>query len=289
MDNIYLFIIWHKALWCKEKILNDLQKDFEIVNLIKFDWSEEQFENNLKSLYGRKLGPVEDKIKPCGNGSFLLIIVRDNSPIYSERKMYDNYDSVNSKIYDKKMLYRKWTGGNHRIHCSDTTEETKHDLAVLFGCDYKKIFNNKYIHLDTKGVVGFSTKLDLLNCLKLFGNNVAIDNNNSIIIFSNSRTDIIYYLHCDNTNHNNVYKLQTKEKEEIILYIFGSLEGDMDVNYNQIDEELISNIKNNIYSYLKKDFHYVDVERHDKIPKIKMIISEIKMLFLKTINKTLGL
>lgn len=36
-------------------------------------------------------------------------------------------------MFDKKELYREWTGGGHRIHATNSLEETNHDLTLLLG------------------------------------------------------------------------------------------------------------------------------------------------------------
>lgn len=256
MENTYLFIIWNKALWCKDKILKDLESSFEIINEITINWNKNHYEDNMKALYGRKLGPVEDKILPCGKGPFSLIIVKDNNPTFEERKMFDGYETVNSKIYDKKELYRKWTAGSHRIHSTDTKEELEHDLVILFGNDYDNIiYLTNELKLDTKGVIGFDSKEDLLNCLKLFGNNTVIESNNELFIFSKCRYDIAEFIKCIQI-YENIYSLKINN-ETIIINIFGELDGDIPnnsydiiVNNKNIYESII-NDKNSYIDYIK--------------------------------------
>ena len=35
-----------------------------------------------------------------------------------------------------KQLFREWTGGGHKIHTTNSTTETNHDLVMLFGMNY---------------------------------------------------------------------------------------------------------------------------------------------------------
>lgn len=306
MENTYLFLIWNKALWCKDKILKDLSNSFEIIKEIEVNWSKEHFEDNLKALYGRKLGPVEDKVLPCGKGKFSLIIVKDNNPVFEQRKMFDGLEKVNSNIYDKKELYRKWTAGSHRIHCSDTKEENKHDLVILFGKDYKQILDTTAIYnLDTKGVLGFNSKEDLLQCLDLFGNNKVYEKDNELYVFSKCRYDIVEFIKPKELSDNE-YSISINGKE-LIINIFGELDGDLPVNsYQQIidnkelsdtiinnkneyinyinnkDNKLINSLllKNNLDTSFKKE----NPNRIGKMEWYKKIQSELKLIICKIKN-----
>lgn len=206
MNNQYIFIIWNKALWCKDRILNDLKEIFSINKTLYIKWDKEYYIDNLNSLYGRKIGSAKEKIAYCGNKEFLLVIVKDDNPKYESRQMYDGIEQVNSNIYDKKMLYRKWTAGGHRIHCSDTIEETKHDLAVLFGSNYEEILNNTKdnttLHLNTKSIIGFNDINEIIDNLQLFGNNKCFIINNDLYIFTKYHIDIEYYLKLNKINNN---------------------------------------------------------------------------------------
>ena len=297
MNNTYLFIIWNKALWCKDKILKDLSNSFNIVSSLYIKWSYENFENNLKSLYGRKLGNPNEKIQPCGKGPFLLILVEDPSPDLKERKMYDGTEFVNANIYDKKMLYRKWTGGCHRIHCSDTQKETEHDLAVIFGANYNNYLNedSQSLNLDTKSVRGFDSIDDLYDCLKLFGNNRLYIEGNKAFIFSKCQYDIVSFIKAKKIK-NNLYSLKIKDTDYNI-FIFGELDGNLPKGYlNKEDkDDLIINHTDLYLNYLNNrdqlddiyknefeklglevSFKPIKVERNFKKPNI--LKNEIKLL-----------
>lgn len=262
MNNLYIFIIWNKALWCKDKILNDLKQSFNIKSSFYINWDNKHYEDNLKAFYGRKLGPVKDKILSCGKGKFLFVAVEDNNPSFQERHMYDGNELVNSNIYDKKMLYRKWTAGSHRIHCSDTVEETNHDLSVLFGTDYQKYLNNNNsININSKGISGFNSTKDLINCLKLFGNNITVEEGDRIIIISKCRLDLVSYIKPKKIT-NNQYKIDLNGIWKELL-IFGELDGDLPKGTYYLLITKKDNIQlfvNSIDGYLKF------VEGYDKLP-----------------------
>ena len=56
------------------------------------------------------------------------IIIRQNNPIYKFRRTSKGEQKVNSVLFDKKQLYRKWTGGGHKVHTSNSVDESYHDI-----------------------------------------------------------------------------------------------------------------------------------------------------------------
>ena len=80
MENTYLFLIWNKALYQRQKILNDINNSFEIVKDIYVKWNKKNFPFNLQAFYGRKLGDPKGKMISSGTNEFELILVKDNKP-----------------------------------------------------------------------------------------------------------------------------------------------------------------------------------------------------------------
>lgn len=152
MKEIHLFIIWEKARTFSEKILGDIEKNFKILNIYDICWSKEKFSENLSRFYGQNLPKNSHKEKHCGKGKFLLIIVEDEKPAYEFRKTSRGEEKVNINIFDAKQKYREWTGGGHKIHGTNSVEETRHDIILLLDTsldDYLKNYqrNKKIIFL----------------------------------------------------------------------------------------------------------------------------------------------
>lgn len=159
---IHLMIIWSKAQSYKDYILDDLQKDFEILKLFRCHWEKKRFVDNYFVFYShsqchrernnyRKL--LENKVKVCGDGEFTAIILRDNHPLFEERETSSGIRKVNTRMFDKKCTYRNMVGGGHRIHSSDDAWETNKDLTILFGMnteDFCQKFNLSDIQGDKK-------------------------------------------------------------------------------------------------------------------------------------------
>ncbi|MGB0879644.1 MAG: hypothetical protein ACPGTO_03670 [Polaribacter sp.] len=158
MDEIHLIIIWNKALNKKEKIFNDLNSKFKILNQYLVSWSRSQFSENLSRFYGENLPKNSNKEKHCGIGSFCCIIVKDNNPIYNYRKTSKGNKIVNINLFDLKKKYRKWTGGGHKIHATDNIFESKLQLAILFGKSYTSFLENK-LEKNTTELVNYKNDL----------------------------------------------------------------------------------------------------------------------------------
>lgn len=144
--ELHLFIIWEKARYLNNKILESLEKDFEIIDIKSIRWSDNYFSDNLSRFYGTALPPGSLKEKTTGKGDFLLIIIRDYNPLYGERKTSKGFKTVNTKVFDKKILFRSWDNNLSSIHASNTQEEFSHDINILLNKDQvSELTGNKYI------------------------------------------------------------------------------------------------------------------------------------------------
>ena len=198
MDNQYIFIIWNKALFAKERIVSDLEKSFEIKKQFYIKWNKENFEKNLHALYGTKCSSPKQKIRYIGSGKFLVLIVQDNNPKYKYRKQQNKNELVNANIYDKKALYRKWTAYNFRIHSSVSDIETKHDLTILLGPEYNNIINNiennETINLDTKGIIGFKSIDEFIESINSFDVSSVKRKDYNLYIKTNNGLNLLYFI-----------------------------------------------------------------------------------------------
>lgn len=141
-EDYQLLIIWNNALYKEEKIEKDLKKNFLIIKKIMVKWDEKFMEENFLRFYSHSLTkfPEEDidnivkaKVEHCGTGEFRVFILQDLSPRYRVHKISAGEALVNTKIFNLKNKYRKWTGGGHKIHATDDRKEFEKDMALLFG------------------------------------------------------------------------------------------------------------------------------------------------------------
>lgn len=143
-SEINLFIIWKNAQKHKERIINDIEKNFIVLKIMDINWTKKKFAENLTRFYGTNLPKFSHKQIDVGTGKFTLVVVKDLNPKYEYRDTYHGRDYVNVNMFDKKTLYRSWVGGNSRIHCTNNQKETQHDLTLLFGENHIDFVN----HLD---------------------------------------------------------------------------------------------------------------------------------------------
>ncbi len=141
-EEMHLFIIWSNALYKKAEIIEDIKSRFDLIGIHKITWEKSHFSANLMRFYGENLPPHSNKEKMCGNEPFLLLVVYDKKPLYRKRVTSKGVNVVNVNMFDAKEMYRKWTGGGHMIHGTNSEKEFKHDIVLLTGLsgsDYKKV------------------------------------------------------------------------------------------------------------------------------------------------------
>ena len=215
-EELHLFILWKNSLDKKEVILEDIKSKFKIVKMYNVTWSDEKYSENLSRFYGVKLLKDSEKEKHCGKGTFFLVIVKDKNPKYDYRNTTAGKAYVNINMFDSKTKYRELTGGGHKVHCTNSVEETNHDLTLLLGKnveDYlNEIGNNKnkeeIIELsgDLFGSDGFNSVEDMFyalnNCVnyailrnyETLPNEIYVNKHNDIDIICESRENTSYIL-----------------------------------------------------------------------------------------------
>ncbi|WP_248783039.1 hypothetical protein [Photobacterium kishitanii] len=213
MSEIHLFLIWSEAKESRNKIINDLDGEFNILHIETVAWSSELFSENLSRLYGQKLPNNSFKQKHCGTGPFTCIIVEDINPTYESIDIGSGrgYLLLNKNIYNLKVKYREWTGGGHKIHATNNIEESEHDIRLIFHkkpIDFKEKKEFGDYDLDIKyrdllGSHGYKNSDDFLLCLNSVPNYVImrgeidkyfLNGNEDIDILVENKKDFIYTL-----------------------------------------------------------------------------------------------
>lgn len=162
-SEIHLFILWENARVEEGKILDDIKSSFTLLKEYEISWTPDLVASNFSRFYGQNLPNKSFKEKECGRGSFLLCIVRDDSPTYEVRNTSHGYEEVNINLFDKKSLYREWTGGGHKVHCTTNVKETNHDLTLLLGKNTddwlkeNKSSERESLHKDIEGANGWDS------------------------------------------------------------------------------------------------------------------------------------
>lgn len=224
----HLFIIWENARTKQNEIIEDINKNFEIIRIYEMNWSKEKFSENLSRFYGTNLPNGSHKEKHCGTGKFLLIIIEDKNPKYEERMTSKGTQIVNINLFDKKEQYRKLTGGGHKIHATNSTIEANHDLTLLLGQnteDYLKENSQKWDgkieekNQDLIGSNGWHTVEEMFyalnNCVKYailrnyesLPEEIYVNKHNDIDLICESKEDVAYILNAKPV-HQETYRVQ---------------------------------------------------------------------------------
>ena len=284
-SELHLMIIWKNALYKKNKILEDLKQQFTIRNMFNIKWTDENYSDNLSRFYGTSLPAGSGKEEHCGKGTFLLIIFEDKNPQYDYRMTSHGKSYVNTNVFDKKTLYRNWTGGGHKIHATDNTYEFNHDITLLLGVnalDFKNSFkqNNRTrtINQDIVGANGWNSLEELFyvlnNCIKYI---VLRDFENDMMelynipsydadILCENEANCKWLLNADLEMIDGKPKYSTILKGNKCLFDIKSID---DGYYCQkmANDILDNRVMNNFYYVPKKEYHYMSCLYHALVHK----------------------
>ncbi|MFA0208586.1 hypothetical protein AB4536_17040 [Vibrio cyclitrophicus] len=160
----HIFIIWEKGRNLESELINKIETEFEVVQTFSVKWSLYQVSNNFTRFYGANLPKNSDKEKHCGKGEFKLVVVKDNKPNYDIRQTSKGPRRVNTNMFDTKKTLRELTGGGHKIHGTDSEQETRHNVALLLGLSlgdflqkYTKRTEDIKLERDISGSLGWDS------------------------------------------------------------------------------------------------------------------------------------
>lgn len=130
--ELHLFVLWQKARFAEDRILADLRRECEVVFTQVMRFEGDAARAYLR-FYGPSLPDAGRKIRACGGGAFRIAVVRDPRPDY--RKVDGRSQAIlsNAHTVELKYKYRKWAGGHHRVHGTDTSAEFARDVFMLTG------------------------------------------------------------------------------------------------------------------------------------------------------------
>lgn len=194
--ELHLFILWERARNKEQEILADIKKHLKIIECFDIGWNKKLVADNFSRFYGVKLPDNSAKEKECGNGRFLLVTVADENPHYEFVETSRGHEYVNTNIFNLKEKYRKLTGGGHKIHATNNSKETNHDIVLLLGKNYEdylrqapKEWNgeSKKLERDLSGSCGWKNLEELFYVLNSTANYVVLRGIENMQNFSLSR------------------------------------------------------------------------------------------------------
>ena len=125
--ELHLIIIWKNGRYKEQEIVKSVNEEFDLVEKYIINWDKNLFGKNLTTFYGTNLPPNSKKEKHCGNGEFLLLTFYDNYPKYDYVETSRGTEKVNLNVFLIKEKFRNWTGGGHKIHATNSINESNHD------------------------------------------------------------------------------------------------------------------------------------------------------------------
>ena len=149
MTNLLqIFVIWENGRTLEDKIMQDIQSKYDILQVFSINWPRDEFAANLSRLYGKKIPKGCKKEKECGTGAFTLIVGYDPNPQLVADPKHHGIKS-NANAMRDKYTYRQWTGGGYLVHASDNQYEAAENLLFMLGMTVQEI-EEKY-HLPWNG------------------------------------------------------------------------------------------------------------------------------------------
>lgn len=142
-EDLQLFMIWNNGRRLEKQILAEIGSRYKIAGLCEVFWPREHFASNLARFYGKNLRKGAKKIKECGTGPFLVIVVSDSSPQY--------YNGKNINMSGCKYQYRQLLGGGYLVHASDNQTEAFENFLLLSGQDIAEFAADTHANIQTIG------------------------------------------------------------------------------------------------------------------------------------------
>ena len=133
-SSYHVFVLWRKARPSRDRIFEDLAREFSVVERFRVRWPWWKTPALLREFYSdRRWIRWIRKALTCGAWSFEAVLVRDDRPDISACRDGEYIAGENKRIRDIKKKYREWTGGRWRIHASATADETVYQYEFLSG------------------------------------------------------------------------------------------------------------------------------------------------------------
>ena len=146
MTEHHLFILWENARNKEQEVLDEIKSQFKILKEYEIEWNKDKFLENLSSFYGFDHTGKFEVIYERGNGKFLVVLVEDDKPIHKTVNTTKGFVSVNEKMYNLKQRIRnQYYDGKFLIHCTNTQQETRHDICLLLNKNLTDLLNTEIL------------------------------------------------------------------------------------------------------------------------------------------------
>jgi len=133
--ELALFVIWEKARFLQNQIIEMIGDTFEIRGVHEVVWDPHRADENFARFYQGRAAPPRGSYfrEQKGGGAFLVVTVADYEPIYEARETHRGQEVLNARCFDLKHRIRSQVGGVMRVHSTDSGAEAARDLLLLMG------------------------------------------------------------------------------------------------------------------------------------------------------------
>ena len=161
---IYLFVVWSRGLPELEYVLGELKKNYTILKQFDVQWRRRDFVKNFAAFYGWKaFAQWWVKKSRSGAGPFRVILVRDERPVFRERKKPEPIElRFNEKLYKFKLHLRETMKHSNVVHGTDCEAETRHNLKALTGETLEEFLSRKDLGEKSVGLIRFEKPMEFV-------------------------------------------------------------------------------------------------------------------------------
>jgi len=161
MNELNLIIIWQSAEFCINRLLADIQSQFDIKLIFVIKWRPENICKNLNKLYPHRSFLLNSsKIYEIGanySGCRLyVIVILDKKPTY--------ISGINYNLFTLKHRERERYKVNF-LHTADNHEDAFKNINSLLGISKKTfeqlaVYPTKFVHIDKNKRIIYKKKLE---------------------------------------------------------------------------------------------------------------------------------
>jgi hypothetical protein len=167
----HLIILWPSCAAVTSELERAISESLKVLSVSFGSWNDSNARLNYSRFYQKNLLGDNETVSHKGMGRFHIYVVLDSKPEYGFRETSSGNRYVNVNVFRLKEKLRELSGGGHRVHTTNSQEELRCDVAMLWGIDVLKALDfEKNVPQEINGTFGISgfEKISevflLLNC-----------------------------------------------------------------------------------------------------------------------------
>ena len=210
----HLIILWPSCEPNRSAIDNAISKSMKVLTMSYGEWSESNADANYSRFYQENLFESNDIISEKGIGLFHIYVVLDPNPKYDFQETSSGYKFVNLNVFKLKQELRVLTLGGHKVHSTNSQEELRRDVAMLWGIDVLEVHDfEKFVPNKITGTFGIDGFADI----------------NEVFMLLNSCTDYLVL-----RNYEEILDLEKSEHPDIDLLVSDVVKASLVLNADPV-------------------------------------------------------